>query len=223
MTLFNTKLATYLSLGLVLTACDPATIDPESIGTASGGTSTGSSIGLFQLVSDDFNEGDLTNGDIYVSSGKKSGSGTASSPLVFGLGNSYRFTWASSISTDSILKFSLYSPDNPNMEVSLAEIDCSTSSATTTCGLTQEMDCWFVGGQSGSSYFTSFFCKHGEDFVESISSQEAMVNSFLTDWSGEWSDLDLNVGVKVRLCDAISDSSCDVATLGYLKLTEYLE
>lgn len=215
----KTKLILFLALTTVLSACDPATIDPDSISAASGNDS---SLGLFQLVSENFDEGTLTNGDISVSNGEQDqdGHGTASSPLTFGLGTKYTISWQATIPTDSKLKFSLYLPDNPDIESPLAEVDCSSMD----CENPQEIICWFTGDvDTHHGYNTAFFCKHDDNILTAIASQEAMAYDFLPDWSGEWVDLDLTVGLKMSLCDSSSETICDVGTLGYLKLTEYKE
>lgn len=214
----------------MLIACDPAPIDTE-LGASSydGGTTDGDSstgLGLFNLIYDDYDGGDLKNADIKVSSGDPDGSGTEASPLEYTLGIFYTHTAETIISEDSHLVWSLYSPESPDTELAFAVVPCD-SSISNSCNNSKNFDCWF------NPYFN---CKSDgiaatePADVSSLDNRNQIIEHFVDGWGGNWAEVDLTVGLQVKLCNGLiddinkvsKDSTCDTATLGYLHFEQYV-
>lgn len=215
----------------MLIACDPAPIDTELGASSYDGETTGGNsstgLGLFNLIYDDYDGGTLNNADIKVSSGDPGGSGTAASPLEYTIGVIYSHSAETTISEDSHLVWSLYSPESPDNELPFAVVACD-SSQSKSCGDSRMFDCWF------NPYFnckTDGVAASEPADISSLEDRDQIIEHFIDDWDGRWAEVDLTVGLQVKLCNNLidditrvnKDSTCDTATLGYLHFEQYIQ
>lgn len=216
------KLSALLSVVTLLAACEPSNIASDTFGSALDGES-GSSTHVFQLLSDDYTGGSLDSAKFSADGEFAVSKGTINDPTTFNQFTDYSVNWTSTIVQDSTLYLSLYDPANPDTTELLAWVDCEISEGTT-CSLSQELTCFFIGYNDGSNT-TAFDCVMVDDKVTNIEAggtQQDMIEAFIPDWDGVLSTVDLTVGLQLSLCEVESEQEvCDIGTLGHVKIEEY--
>lgn len=202
------KIATLSTAALFLSACDPQKMDASSIGAAAGsGASSSSSVGSFDLVQDDFTDGDINSVRLEVQ-GDADGTGTFDSPITFSYSREYNFIWNSTASTSSLVKISLFPVSDPTTSAVLTKSSCDVNQCDA-----ESINCYFVGF-NGVLESAQAYCYIGED-KDTLGG--ASMADLATGLGGSLDELPITAGIRFELCDS-SGESCDVANLGYVDL-----
>lgn len=195
---------------LYLSACDPQKMDAGSLGAASSSTggSSGGGLGSFDLVQDDFADGEI-NSVVFEVEGNANGNGSFNNPITFSYNNIYNFTWNSTSSVDSNVKLELFSINDPTVSATITNASCGVGECDA-----EFISCYFVGF-NGVLESALAYCFLGTD-QEPLNGPS--MAELAQDLNSSLEELPLDTGIRLGLCDS-SGENCDIANLGYVTLT----